>query len=176
MKKRSPSESGMLFQRKAQSAVMGLLFTLILVLLAGGLVDIYRLFAARTWAYSLAQEAALAGASLGRDWDSVATDGGLSLDPDLAQTNVEKIIQQGILTRGISTYTLSIQVLPDPEGGMISGFPPSPVRLGEGLSDWSSDEPAVGVYLEMPFTWTLLDIFGIEEKVVRAFAAAGVAQ
>ena len=54
----------MIFERKAQSAVWGLLTILILVVIAGGLVDIYRLYAARNWAYSVAQEAALAGAFL----------------------------------------------------------------------------------------------------------------
>ena len=59
----------MVTERKAQSAVWGLLSILVLVVIAGGLVDIYRLYAARNWAYSVAQEAALAGASRGRDWD-----------------------------------------------------------------------------------------------------------
>jgi hypothetical protein len=48
--------------------------------------------------------------------------------------------------------------------------------LGDGLSDWSSNEPAVGVYLEVPIQWTILNIFGIEMKTVRAFASAGVVQ
>ena len=50
--------NGMIIERKAQSAVWGLLSILVLVVIAGGLVDIYRLYAARNWAYSVAQEAA----------------------------------------------------------------------------------------------------------------------
>jgi hypothetical protein len=56
--------NGVIIERKAQSAVWGLLTILILVVIAGGLVDIYRLYAARNWAYSVAQEAALSGALL----------------------------------------------------------------------------------------------------------------
>ncbi len=67
--------NGMIIERKAQSAVWGLLSILVLVVIAGGLVDIYRLYAARNWAYSVAQEAALAGASRGRDWDAVLNTG-----------------------------------------------------------------------------------------------------
>jgi hypothetical protein len=43
----------MVTERKAQSAVWGLLSILVLVVIAGGLVDIYRLYAARKWAYSV---------------------------------------------------------------------------------------------------------------------------
>jgi len=74
----------MIFERKAQSAVWGLLTILILVVIAGGLVDIYRLYAARNWAYSVAQEAALAGASRGRDWDTVLNSGFIQLDQVVA--------------------------------------------------------------------------------------------
>ena len=166
----------MIFERKAQSAVWGLLTILILVVIAGGLVDIYRLYAARNWAYSVAQEAALAGASRGRDWDTVLNSGFIQLDQAVANTEAQNLVNSSMQARGITGYTYSIRVLPDPFGGTVSGFPPRPVRLGEGLSDWSSNEPAVGVYLEVPVQWTILDIFGIDLKTVRVFASAGVAQ
>jgi hypothetical protein len=88
----------------------------------------------------------------------------------------QNLVNSAMQARGITGYTSSIRVLPDPLGGTVSGFPPRPVRLGEGLSDWSSNEPAVGVYLEVPVQWTILDIFGIDLKTVRVFASAGVAQ
>ncbi|MCX6053628.1 MAG: hypothetical protein NTZ74_01700 [Chloroflexi bacterium] len=77
--------------------------------------------------------------------------------------------------RGVLDYLALVRVLPGPTGGSLEGFPPHAVRLGESLGDWSSSEPAVGVYLEVPVRWMLLDVFGIEEKRVRVFAAAGVA-
>lgn len=166
----------MIRERKAQSALWGLLATLILALLAGGLVDIYRLYAARTWAYSIAQEAALTGASRGRDWDSVAETGWIRLNRSAASREAESRVEAAMQERGIHGYRVIIEVLQEPFGGTVTGFPPSPVRLGEDRNDWSSAEPAVGVYLEVPVEWTLLDIFGLDAKTVRAFASAGVAQ
>lgn len=166
----------MISARKAQSAVWGLLIILVLVVVAGGLVDIYRLYAARNWAYSVAQEAALAGASRGRDWNAVLTTGLICLDPAVASAEAQTIVHSAMQVRGISGYSATIRVLPDPFGGTVSGFPPRPVRLGPGLSEWSSPEPAVGVYLEVPVQWMILNSFGIDSKTVRVFAAAGVVQ
>ena len=78
--------------------------------------------------------------------------------------------------RGVEDYHYEIQVLPLPDGGSVPGFPPVPVRLGEALGDWSSEEASVGVYLAVPVDWGLLDLFGIPSKGVQVFAAAGVAQ
>lgn len=166
----------MMIERKAQSAVWGLLAILVLVIIAGGLVDIYRLFAARNWAYSVAQEAALAGASRGRDWDVVINTGFIQLDSTVSRSEALNVVASAMQIRGIVGYSVDVQVLPDPSGGTIPGFPPRPVRMGETLGDWSSDEPAVGVYLEVPVDWTLLDIFGVVPKEVRVFASAGVVQ
>jgi hypothetical protein len=167
---------GMTFDRRGQSAVWGLLAILVFVTVAGGLVDIYRLYAARNWAYSIAQEAALAGASRGRDWSAVLNYGLIQLDQFVASSEAQKVVNSAMQARGITEYTSSIRVLPDPFGGTVSGFPPHPVRLGESLSDWSSNEPAVGVYLEVQVQWTILNLFWIDSKVVRVFASAGVAQ
>src|SRR5665648_209949 len=166
----------MIIERKAQSAVWGLLTILILVVIAGGLLDIYRLYAARNWAYSVAQEAALTGASRGRDWNAVLNTGLIQLDGAVASGSALAVITSAMQARGISTYAVSIRVLPDPFGGTLPGFPPQPVRLGDSLGVWSSTEPAVGVYLEVPLQWTILNMFGIDWKTVRVFASAGVAQ
>lgn len=168
--------SGMLTERNAQAAVWGLLTLLVLVLLAGGLVDIYRLFAARNWAYSVAQEAALAGASRGRDWAAVASSGWMQLDAAVARSEAQALVASAMHLREIHGYSVDIQVLPDPSGGTISAFPPGEFRIGESLGDWSSAEPAVGVYLEVPVAWTLLDMFGMLPQEVRVFASAGVIQ
>ena len=174
--KSCPPTNGMITERKAQAAVWGLLAILVLVLLAGGLVDIYRLFAARNWAYSVAQEAALTGASRGREWNAVITSGLIQIDSAVAITEAQNVVSSAMQIRGISGYSADIRVLPDPFGGIINGFPPRPVRMGENLGAWSSDEPAVGVFLVVPMEWTLLDIFGIAPKEIRVFASAGVAQ
>ena len=166
----------MIHDRRAQSVVWGFLAMMVFIALAAGLVDIYRLYAARNWAYTVAQEAAMTGASLGRDWSSLMTDGNIQLDPVLARDEAQKLVTAEMSTRGISSYVLDVRVMPDATGGSMAGYPPRPVRLGSGMGNWSSNEPAVGVYLEVPVSWLMLDMLNTQEKVVRVFAAAGVAQ
>jgi len=168
--------NGMISERKAQSAVIGLLFILVLITIASGLVDIYRLYAARNWAYQVAQEAALAGVSRGRDWNSISAAGEISLDADTAIAEAKNIVQAEMNSRQIVGYSVDIRALPEPDGGTTPDYPPQPVRLGISRGDWSSDEPAVGVYLTLPVNWLLLDRLGVVGKSVTVFAAAGVAQ
>lgn len=166
----------MISERKGQTALWGFLAMLVLIAITSGLVDIYRLYAARNWAYSAAQEAALAGASHGRDWSALMTGDDMRLDSLTAKTEAERVLKAEMTSRGISGYTMDVRVLPDAGGGSITGFPPRPVRLGNSLGDWSSNEPAVGVYLEVPVDWLMLDMLNVQEKTVRVFVSAGVAQ
>jgi hypothetical protein len=162
--------------RNGQSAVWGFLAMMVFIAIAAGLVDIYRLYAARNWAYAVAQEAAMAGASRGRDWSAVSADGTMRLSESSAKNGAKDLAITEMTARGISSYTLDIRVLPDPTGGSAPGYPPRPVRLGRNLGAWNSNEPAVGVYLSFPVNWLLLDSLGIVEKNVNVFASAGVAQ
>lgn len=166
----------MIRDRRGQSAVWGFLAMFVFIAIASGLVDLYRLYAARNWAYSVAQEAAMAGASRGRDWGAVATGGEIRLVEAIARDEAEQIVTTEMNARGVTGYTMDIRVLPEPDGGSIAGYPLRPVRLGSSLREWQSDEPAVGVYLEVPVNWLLLDRLNIAVKTVRVFAAAGVAQ
>jgi TadE-like protein len=166
----------MIRERRGQSAVWGVLALLVLIAVVSGLVDIYRLYAARNWAYSVAQEAAMAGASHGRDWSSLVSSGAMQLDAGIAQSEAQQIVQKEMAARGVTGYLVDIRVLPEATGGSLAGFPPRPVRLGNGMGDWSSDEPAVGVYLEVPVNWLMLDRLVTSLKSVHVFAAAGVAQ
>lgn len=166
----------MILDRRAQSLVWGFLAMLVFVAVAAGLVDIYRLYAARNWAYSVAQEAAMTGASRGRDWSSITSGGDMRLNTSVAKDEAQKMITTELSARGISQYVLDVRVLPDATGGAVVGFPPRPVRLGSGLGNWSSNEPAVGVYLEVPVNWLMLDMLNTQVKTIRVFAAAGVAQ
>ena len=172
----SSNEKGMIQDRKAQSVVWGFLAMLVFVAVAAGLVDIYRLYAARNWAYGVAQEAAMAGASRGRDWSSISSGGDMRLNAVVAKEETQKLVVAEMSARGISQYILDVRVLPDPTGGSVAGYPLHPVRLGTGMGNWSSNEPAVGVYLEVPVNWLMLDLVNAQVKTVRVFAAAGVAQ
>jgi hypothetical protein len=170
----------MIHDRSAQSAVWGLLLFLVLVLAAGVVVDVYELFAVRNWAYSVAQEAALRGVSRGRDWGTgtIPNRGSspqLTLVAATAHDEALALASVEMSARGIVGYQVDVRVLPNPAGGTISGYPPRTVRLG-GTGDWSSPEPAVGVYLEVPVQLQLLDFLGLGVQSVHVFAAAGIHQ
>ncbi len=167
---------GMVRDRAAQSAVWGLIAILFLVLVASGLVDIYRLYSVRNWAYSVAQEAAMTGASRGRDWSAVKTSAEIRLNADTAQNEANQIVRVELSARGISGYSADIRVLPNPGGGEMPDYPPNPVRLGLGRGSWSSNQPSIGVYLSLPVNWLILDHLGIIPKTVNVFASAGVAE
>ncbi len=169
-------DQGLLQDRRAQSAVWGLLTILILIVIASGLVDIYRLYSARNWAYSVAQEAAMTGASRGRDWSAVATSGEIRLNSEIARQEANETVTTEMSNREITGYAVDIRVLPDPSGGEVSDYPPLPLRLGVSRGSWSSNQPAVGVYLHLPVDWLILDSLRIVTKSVSVFASAGVAQ
>jgi len=145
-------------------------------------VDGYLLMEARNWGYQAAQQAALAGVSQGRDWESLASPpcaGGpapIHLDASTAQKAATNLLQQEMSLRGIVDFTSDVRVLPDYEGGSISGYPPAAVRLGAGRSNWSSSEPAVGVYLSFPVNTFLLSFVGRPTVQINVFASAGVHQ
>ena len=67
-------------QERGQIVIAGALLLLILILVAGGLVDVYRLQAIRDWAYRAAEASALNGAAQGRDFSTVYTVGQPRLD------------------------------------------------------------------------------------------------
>jgi uncharacterized membrane protein len=94
--------NGMIREWKAQSAVWGLLTILVLVIMAAGLVDIYRLYAARNWTYSVAQEAALAGASRGRDWAYLSATGDIRLVSGLATSQAEQVVTAEMIARNVA--------------------------------------------------------------------------
>ena len=118
----------------------------------------------------------MAGTSRGREWSAVTSGGKIRLVSATAQSEAQGLVATEMANRGISQYVVDVRVLSAPTGGSIAGYPPSPVRLGTSLGSWSSSEPAVGVYLEVPVSWLVLDVFGNQPKTVRVFASAVVAQ
>ena len=131
-----------------------------------GLVDIYRLYAARNWAYSVAQEAAMTGASRGRDWSSLIVDGNIRLDPDHVQKCRRR--QWSNLPESAGEYATYVE----------SMCGSCRMQLGEvwldtrrarfvwrsGAGNWNSNEPAVGVYLEVPVNWLMLDMLNRRKR------------
>ncbi|MBU2609858.1 MAG: hypothetical protein KJ606_02760 [Chloroflexi bacterium] len=182
-----PEESGRhgwLFERKqrGQVAVLGAVLIMLFVLLAAVLIDAYALLEARNWGYRAAQQAALSGISNGRDWASLDPPpcaGGpppMRLASGAAQNAAINLLQQEMTLRGISNYTHDVRVLPDYGGGSIAGYPPLPTRLGAGRGNWTSNEPAVGVYLSFPVSTFLMSFIGRPTVQISVFASAGVDQ
>ncbi len=162
---------------RAQAVAWGLLFTLVLILVAAALIDLYRLVEVRNWAYSVAEEAARGGASQGRDWAYAAASGQMRLNAMTARNQAMRLVEAEMAYRGILDYAMYVQVLPDPTGGTADSYPPRTIRLGEGLGDWTADEPAVGVYLEVYVSnLSLLRFAGLSSGWVHIFVSAGIGQ
>jgi hypothetical protein len=169
-------------RERGQVAVLAVLLVLLFFLLATGLVDAYALLEARNWGYQAAQQAALAGVSQGRDWNSLTNPpctGGpapIKLDRDSAQSGVTDTLTQEMMLRGIYNFSYDVRVLADYAGGTLSGYPPVPVRLGASRGKWSSTEPAVGVYLSFPVSTFLMSFVGRPTVQINVFASASVHQ
>jgi hypothetical protein len=163
----------MIRKSRGQGIVAALLMVMIAALLAGGMVDVYRLQEARHWAYRAAEAAALDGAATGRDLSAVYVVGQPRVDPDIGYAAAEDALLDALARRGVGGAIYRIEVLE--WGGTAAGFPPVPRADMWGASDWTSSEPAVGVYLAVPVDTFLLGLVsGNQPVTVHAFAAAGV--
>ncbi len=168
---------------RGQITILALLVLLIFISITTALVDVYMLFEARNWGYQVAQQAALAGVSIGRDWSGVTVASGdcdgpapVLLKTTVAQNVAVQYVNAAATYRELETYTFDVRVIEGVDGGTMSDYPPRPIRLGSGLGNWSSDEPAVGVYFSFPVSTFLLSLVGRPTVPVHAFASAAVAQ
>lgn len=164
-----------LSESQGAATLWGVLATLVLVLVAAAVLDVYRLSVTRDWAYQVASDAALRGVSRGRDFASLTQSGSMWLDEAVAAQEARSAAEAALAEKGFSDYALDVRVLP--EGGVEPGFPPAPRASQTGAADWSSPAPAVGVYLEVSvpvafFGW----VNGADRVPVRAFAAAALAE
>lgn len=160
-----------------QAVLAAMVLTMIVALIAGGLVDVYRLQEARNWAYRAAEAAALAGATLGRDLSPVYDPvmGQPRVDVSRGRSQARDVLRASLNRRGVSGASYRIEVLE--WGGTVPGFPPVARADMWGASDWSCSDPAVGVYLEVPVeTWLLGLAVGDNPVTVHAFAAAAVTE
>jgi hypothetical protein len=163
----------MVQERRGQGVVAALLMVMIIALLVGGMVDVYRLQEARHWAYRAAEAAALDGAATGRDLSAVYVVGQPRVDPDVGYEAAEDVLLDALARRGVAGAAYRIEVLE--WGGTAAGFPPVPRADMWGAPDWTSSEPAVGVYLAVPVDTFLLGLVsGNQPVTVHAFAAAGI--
>jgi hypothetical protein len=181
-------------RNSGQIIVLGTLLVFFFVLIAAVLIDVYHLEEARNWGYEVAQQSAITGASLGRDWyafaatpdstvplptpreDHCVEPGKISLNEGTALDAATDACQRELGIRGI-TGTCVVHVLKDPEGGTaVPGWPPGGVRLGGGLGDWKSNTPAVAVYITFPVHTFFMSIVGRSSVTITVFGSASVAQ
>jgi hypothetical protein len=163
---------------RGNAVIAGLFFTLILMVLAAAVVDVYRLQDTRTFAYGAANDAALRGVSFGRDWDQFTAIGQMYLDPyaatDAAQNALEGVMQ----ARGITNFQYQIGVMPNPGGGTANLPAPCAARASLwNTTTWTETKPAVGVCVEIQVPTILFGLInGNQPITVNAFAAAGVVE
>ena len=163
---------------RGSASVAGLLFTLILMVLAAAIVDVYRIQDIRTYAYSAANDAALRGASFGRDWDQFMATGDMSLDPYAATDAAQSALEQLMQTRGLTSFQYQIGVIPNPGGGTFNLPAPCVARASLwNTTTWTETQPAVGVCVQVPVPTILFGLVnGNQPVTVNAFAAAGVVE
>ena len=163
---------------RGSAAIAGLFFTLILMVLAAAIVDVYRMQDMRTFAYSAANDAALRGASMGRDWDRFTTTGEMYLDPYAAADAAQAALEQVMQARGVSGHDYRVGVMPNPGGGTFTL--PAPCLPRASFWDtvtWTENQPAVGVCVVVPVQTILFGLVnGNQPITVNAFAAAGVVE
>ena len=168
----------MLRDERGNAAIAGLFFTLILMVLAAAVVDVYRLQDTRTFAYSAANDAALRGVSFGRDWDQFTATGEMVLDPyaatDAAQNALEGVMQ----ARGITNFQYQIGVMSNPGGGTANLPAPCASRASLwNTTTWTETRPAVGVCVQIQVPTILFGLVnGNQPIMINAFAAAGVVE
>ncbi len=163
---------------RGSASIAGLFFTLILMAVTAAIVDVYRFQDTRTFAYSAANDAALRGASLGRDWDRFTETGELYLDPEAAHDAATSALQQIMLARGITSFQYVIGVMPNPGGGTFTLPAPCLPRASFwNTTVWTESQPAVGVCTVVNVPTILFGLVnGNQPLPVHAFAAAGVVE
>lgn len=151
--------------RRGQVTLSAVVAVLLLMLVAGALVDGLNWVVVRHQALQIAQDAALQGARAGVDYEAFVREGEGRLDVAAARGRALAVVQE---EAPWGSYEVQVAVLPEPQGGTATGFPPHPNAGPE----WTADSPAVGVYLAVPVDFFFLKFLGVTE--IHVFAAAEV--
>jgi flagellin-like protein len=160
-------------RERGQVAVIAAVLLLLFILIAGGLVDVYRLQDTRAWAYRAAEAAALSGVAQGRDFSTIYIVGAPRLDPGVGSAGAQQTLDSEIARRGLADVTYRIEVS-EWGGEEFPGFPPVPRADLWGAGSWAAREPSVGVYVEVAVPTFLLGLTQQSVVTIHAFAAAGI--
>jgi hypothetical protein len=156
-----------LLNRRGQTLPSAVVVTVLLLVVASGLVDGLNLLSTKQRCLEVASAASLRGVSRGRDYSCYLSTGQIGLDADIARNETLDAIDDGLIGMGLSAYTAQVETLDAPGGGSIANFPPG--------RTWTEAEPAVGVYLVVPVDTFLIGLVtGGGPVDVHVFAAAGV--
>jgi hypothetical protein len=188
-----------LFQKRQHSRGQVIVLATILVflffLIAAVLIDVYHLEEARNWGYAVAQDAAMAGASYGRDWtgfdatldplipsptpreDKCVEPGKISLDVGKALTRAGEVCELERSARNIlsANFYCEVRVIQGKNGGSVPNWPPHG-RLGSMDPNWTTHGPAVGVYINFNVYTFFMSIVGRSSVNMNVFAASEVSQ
>jgi hypothetical protein len=180
---------------RGQVIVLATILVFLFFLIAAVLIDVYHLEEARNWGYAVAQDAAMAGASFGRDWngfdatldpmvssptpreDKCVEPGKISLDAGSAISTAGNICDRERSARNIpaANFYCEARVIPGKNGGSVPNWPPRG-RLGSMDPNWTTHGPAVGVYINFDVFTFFMSIVGRSSVNISVFAASEVAQ
>jgi hypothetical protein len=181
---------------RGQILILAVVVFFLFFLIATVLIDVYTLFEARNWGYRVAQQAALAGASYTTSkWTFIqptvdpAVDTPtpnpngcvdpmrVQLDAIEAESAANEMLNRELATRDdVVVLVREVEVHFQTNGDTTYAWPPGGVRLGVSDVDWTTDNPAVGVYLSFHVDTFLLSFLGITPGDIHVFAAAEAAQ
>jgi Flp pilus assembly protein TadG len=156
-----------LIKKRGQTLASAVVATVLLLVVASGLVDGLNLLSTKQRCLEIASAASLRGVSRGRDYTYYLSTGQIGLDVFTAQSEATSMVDAGMTEMGLSGYTVQVEVLDAPGGGSISNFPPG--------RTWTETEPSVGIYMIVPVDTFLMGLINGGGPVdVHVFAAAGV--
>jgi hypothetical protein len=156
-----------LIKKRGQTLASAVVATVLLLVVASGLVDGLNLLSTKQRCLGISSAASLRGVSRGRDYTYYLSTGQIGLDVSTAQSEATSVVDDGMTGMGLSSYMVQVEVLDAPGGGSIPNFPPG--------RTWTETEPSVGVYLVVPVDTFLMGLINGGGPVdVHVFAAAGV--
>lgn len=164
---------GLAADTAGQVAPSAVVIVMLLMVLAGVLVDGLHILTVRHRAYRIAADAALQGVREGTDYWHFIHHGVIRLKGPEAHNRAASVVSEEGAFWGLDDYDVDIRVIPDAGGGSISGFPPHPNAQQQGGTTWQADRPGVGVYIaaHVP-TWFLGWFNGNTPITVHAFSAS----
>ena len=160
--------------QRGNGLIYGALGTLLLLLVVGGVYDVYTGYHLRTWAYQVTGEAARYGTTQGVTLNPFT--GELTVAPLMAQTAANSFLAVALdRQRAISGVHWEARVITAATGGSVPGFPPVPRANLDG-GDMRLTGPGVGVYLTFSYPTAWLGVIARSQMNVHAFSAAQVTE